>query len=273
MQRIHIVGCGPRTGTTLMAEMALSCFEIDLYTDHEDSIYIWPTCKAKMFLTKSPRDVLVVGPMLSVMPNLYVIYMLRDPRDTITSKHRKDPERYWASLRFWKTYTPYGTKLKNHPRFITVRYEELVTKPDEVQAYLIQRMPFLRKRAPFSRYHEVAKPCQESLDALGNLRPISAASVGKWRQHLPRVAGQLQKHGSIAQELIEYGYEKDDAWLNELKGITPDLSDSHWPEYFTQEELKYRLRGKYLLPILVILRLMPVIEFLRRFGLKRAIFK
>lgn len=245
--RIHIVGCGPRTGTTLIAEMAIACFDIDLYTEHEDSIYTRPTRQAEIFLTKRPRDILVAEPILHLLPNFYVIYMLRDPRDTIVSKHRKDPDRYWASLRYWKAYTPYGCKLQNHPRFITVRYEDLVQKPDEVQAYLMQRMPFLTKRASFSRYHEFAKPSKRSLDALRGIRPVASSSVGKWRNHLPRVAGQLQIHGqqAIAKDLIEYNYESDESWLNELQGVTPDYSESHWPEYFTPEELKQRTRGKY----------------------------
>lgn len=263
MKRIHIVGSGPRTGTTLIAEMAIACFEIDLYTEHEDNIYTLPPRPAEIFLTKKPRDVLVVGPMLRTMPNLYVIYMVRDPRDTITSKHREDPHRYWAGLRYWKTYTIYGEKLQHLPRCITVRYEDLVTKPDEVQALLMEQMPFLKKRAAFSRYHEVAKPSKDSLKALGSLRPIGGNSVGKWRQHLPRVAGQLQKHGSIAKDLIKYGYEKDDAWLEELQGVKPDLSESHWGEYFTEEELKQRMRGKYIFPILMRSGLMPILKRLR----------
>lgn len=245
--RIHIVGCGPRTGTTLMAEMAIACWAIDLYTEHEDSIYTRPSRQANIFLTKRPRDVLVVEPMLRLLPNLYVIYMLRDPRDTIASKHRKDPDHYWASLRYWKAYSPYGRKLQAHPRFITVRYEDLVQQPDEVQAYLMQRMPFLQQRASFSRYHEFAQPSKCSLDALCGIRPIASSSVGKWRKHLSRVTGQLKLHGeqAIASDLIEYGYESDESWLNELQGVSPDYRESHWPEYFTPKELKKRMRGKY----------------------------
>ena len=245
--RIHIVGCGPRTGTTLMAEMAIACFKIDAYTEHEDSIYTRPSRQANIFLTKRPRDILVASPMLYLLPNLYVIYMLRDPRDTITSKHRKDPDRYWSTLRYWKAYTPYGRKLQHHPRFMTVRYEDLVTKPDEVQAYLMEKMPFLEKRGAFSQYHQFAKPSKRSLDALRGMRPVASSSVGKWRNHLPRVAGQLALHGdrAIAESLIEYGYESDDSWLEELEGITPDYTESHWPEHFTKKELQDRMRGKY----------------------------
>lgn len=230
-----------------MAEMAIACWEIDLYAEHEASIYTRPSRPADIFLTKRPRDILVAEPILHLLPNLYVIYMVRDPRDTITSKHRKDPDRYWASLRYWQAYTPYGCKLQNHPRFMTVRYEDLVQKPDNVQSYLMQRMPFLKKQASFSRYHEFARPSKQSLDALRGIRLVTSNSIGKWRNHLPRVAGQLQLHGdkAIAQDLIEYGYEADESWLDELQGVTPDYSESHWPEYFTVPELKQRMRGKY----------------------------
>ena len=61
MQRIHIVGCGPRTGTTLIAEMMSACFEIDLYPTHESSIYTRPTRRANIFLTKRPRDTWVIS--------------------------------------------------------------------------------------------------------------------------------------------------------------------------------------------------------------------
>lgn len=253
MQRIHIVGCGPRTGTTLMAEMMSACFDIDLYPKHESSIYTRPTRKANIFLTKRPRDILVVGPMLRLMSNLHVVYMLRDPRDMVVSKHKKDPDRYWASLRYWKTYTIYGRKLENHPRFTTVRYEDLVTKADRVQEYLEQKIPFLTKLAPFSQYHEIAKPDRDSLAALKGMRPVSSTSIGNWRNHLPRIAGQLQNHGDISQDLIEYGYEKDDSWLKELEGITPDFSASHWAEYFTKEELNQRMKWKYIKPIFYLL--------------------
>ena len=80
--RIHIVGCGPRTGTTLMAEMAIACFDIDAYTEHEDPIYTRPNQPANIFLTKRPRDILVAGPMLRLLSNLYVIYLSSRRRPT-----------------------------------------------------------------------------------------------------------------------------------------------------------------------------------------------
>lgn len=246
MKRIHIVGSGPRTGTTLLSEMMVACFDITLHTEHEDSIYRWPPCRGNIFLTKKPRDILVIEPILRIMRNLYVIYMVRDPRDMIVSKHAIDPDRYWASLTHWKTYTTYGRRLTSHPRFIIVRYEDLVTQPGQIQDYLMKRMPFLIKKASFNSYHEIAQPSKDSMMALGGVRLASSSSIGNWRKHLPRVAGQLHLHGSISEDLIAYGYEQDDAWEKELEGTDPDLRAGHFPENFSVKKLKHWTRGKYM---------------------------
>lgn len=237
-----------------MAEAMVACFDIDLYTRHENRIFANPPDKGRIFLTKDPKDIIVVGPILKINPDLHVICMVRDPRDTIVSKHRKDPDKYWASLRYWKTYMPIWRRLRIHPRFITVIYEEFVSEPDRVQQKLLDEMPFLIKKSPFSRYHEVAKPSGDSLDALRGVRPIEPVSLGNWLNHLPRVAGQIQRHGSISKDLIDLAYEKDDSWLDILEGIEPDLSLSHWPEYATKSWIRDQQRGKYREVVKVLMR-------------------
>jgi hypothetical protein len=156
--------------------------------------------------------------------------MLRDPRDVIVSRHRNDPQRYWAPLRFWKRHAQVIRRLRHHRRFILVRYEDLVRNPDGVQEALVARMPFLKQRARFSDFHKLARPSAKSVAAMGSVRPINSASIGNWRNHLARVAGQIAIHGSISEELIAFGYEPDESWLAALKGVSPDLTPSHWPE-------------------------------------------
>lgn len=102
----------------------------------------------------------------------------------------------------------------------------------------MKHIPFLVKRDSFSCYHETANPPEASLQALKGVRPVSASSIGRWREHLPRVAGQLQIHGSITDDLIEFGYERDATWERRLEGITPDLSNSYHPEHFLEERFR-----------------------------------
>ncbi|HBL11235.1 MAG TPA: sulfotransferase family protein [Cyanobacteria bacterium UBA11162] len=231
MKRIHIVGCSPRSGTTLMLELMVSCFEIDGFSEHEMTIFSYPKQDFKVFCSKQPRDILCIPPLLAIDPNLWIIYLLRDPRDIVVSRHGENSKLYWTNLRHWKSYTRAARRVMNHPRFLTVRYENLVKNPNKVQQELMAKLPFLKKRANFSDYDKIARPSQKSLNALGGLRPIATNSIGIWHQHKPRLAAQLELHGSIAEELIEFGYETDDAWLSQINQVQPDNGVSRWPEH------------------------------------------
>ena len=107
MRHIHIVGTGPRTGTTLITEAMVPCFNIDSHAEHEQRVFKKPLRPGSVYLTKTVKDILIAKPFLRVKPELYVIGMIRDPRDAVVSKHRKTPDRYWGGLRYWHTYLPY----------------------------------------------------------------------------------------------------------------------------------------------------------------------
>lgn len=258
MKRIHIVGTGPRTGTTLICELMAACFNIPYHTDHEDRIFKDPPARDGIFLTKCPKDILVIKPILALDHNLYVICMIRDPRDSICSKHGEDPTKYWAGLRYWKTYSSYWEKLNNHSRVISLKYEDLVSNPDETQKIIMKHWPWLQKTHAFSSYHKIANVSKDSLDALGGVRPISPTTIGNWKNHLPRIAGQIKIHGSISDDLIKHNYESDDTWINLLNNIEPDLSPGHFPEFFTKKEI-HRLK-KGLFPHLIKIALRKIID-------------
>ncbi|UCF19792.1 MAG: sulfotransferase [Gemmatimonadota bacterium] len=242
MKRIHVVGSGPRSGTTLMVELLVNGFEIDGYPEHEMGIFKRPRGDYGIFLSKRPRDVETVRPLLAVDPDLWVIYMLRDPRDVVVSRHKGADGMYYATLHMWKISHAYARKAANHPRFLTVRFEDLVREPERIQRRLMTEMPFLKKRAEFADFDQVARPSEKSRRALGGVRALSSSRVGAWRDHKPRLAAQLELHGPVTDELVELGYEKDGSWLLELEGVVPAHYESYWPDRFS---LRKRLRRKY----------------------------
>jgi hypothetical protein len=128
--------------------MISACFKVDFDVKHEQSIYEEPNHAGKVFLSKKPHDILWAEPVLRRLNDLFIIYMLRDPRDVVVSKHNYDPERYWVGLNLWKCYTPLADRLDANPRFIVIRYENLVRYPALVQSHLLDRIPFLRQTAP-----------------------------------------------------------------------------------------------------------------------------
>src|SRR5690554_6251864 len=122
--RIHIVGSGPRTGTTLLHEIMKTCYEFDFASKHEDSINRSNKqigINYSSILTKQPSELYGIEYPLMVDKNLFVICMIRDPRDMVCSFHGRYPNEYWASLRYWKQFLHCYKALYNHSRIIYIR--------------------------------------------------------------------------------------------------------------------------------------------------------
>lgn len=245
MHRIHIVGISPRTGTTLLAECMRVCFEIGRAEEHEVSLSTIRWCPT-VYLTKKPDDIGHVGMRLALDPRLTVICMIRDPRDTIMSRHGSRPDEYFTNLGRWKRQNTYVRRLRDHPRFIRVRYEQLVADPDGVQDLLVARIPCLRPLRRFSEFHEGTGVSRRSELALGGLRPIAVDSVARWRRDLPRLRAEIGRYGPIDEELVEHGYERDASWREGIAGLDGDgaaAGSGPVPAASLQKRFRRALRG------------------------------
>lgn len=226
MHRIHIVGSSPRTGTTLLHELVVHGFVVAGAGEHERSIFRRPRHEGEVCVTKDPQDVLVAARLLAIDPDLCFLHMVRDPRDVVVSRHGRRPERYWSTLALWKLYHTAARRAEGHPRFLTLRYEDLVRDPDAAQERIAAFLPFLKRRGAFSEVHRVATPPRAALVALGGLRAVAPDRIGSWKAHLPRVAAQIARHGSLDADLVALGYEPDGRWREILRGVAPDNGES-----------------------------------------------
>ncbi len=240
MKRVHIVGC-PRSGTTLMFELIATCFANDGYCEHEKSIFEDPEGAPELFFSKQPSDIKYLEKIFKLDPNLYVICMIRDPRSVLTSIHRSRPDRYFCNFRVWHSCEQAAKRLFNHPRFFRVRYEDLVEHPNDVQQQIMIRFPFLTKKFAFSEYEQVVRPSEKAINALGGLRPLSMDRVKGWKGHLPRIKSELSRHPELVKVLIEYGYERDDSWLETLDNVNVEDYPCRYPR---SEQLLKTLENK-----------------------------
>jgi hypothetical protein len=225
--RIHVVGSSPRSGTTLIFELLVSCFDIARFGDHEVSLFARPDpLPSGPWASKKPTDFIHVCRVMRWDPNLYVIYMQRDPRDVVVSQHGSQPGRYWCDFDIWRRNQMLLHRLEGNPRFHVCRYEDLVTDPDRVQAELQARFPFLRTVHAFSHFDKVARSSTAAQLALKGVRKVSADSIGKWRENLPRLAAQVRAFPDLAGYVMRAGYEADTSWLSRLDGVMPDASES-----------------------------------------------
>lgn len=201
-----------------MVEAMRGCFAIDAFHAGEVRLEARAT-GATVHLTKHPNDLSRVGPRLLMDPRLYVLCMVRDPRDIIVSVHWPSPDRYFVSADQVLEGATRLRRLAPHARFIPIRYEDLVTDPSGVQRAIESRLPFLTRVADFREFHRVVDDITVGVRKdLRGLRPIDADSVGNWRRHLPRVADQRHP---LTEALVALAYESDDTWERALDGVEP----------------------------------------------------
>ena len=229
MKRLHIVG-SPRSGTTLIMELFVTCFQSNGFCEHEMSIFDEPELETGLFLSKQPTDVKYIEKVFKSDPNLFVVYILRDPRSVITSIHISKPHEYFCNYRIWKECNDAAQRIMDSPRFLTVRYEDLVQNPNEVQRQIVEKFPLLKKKCDFSGFEKFSNPSRQSLNALSGLRPICADRVNAWQKHLPRIKSELNKHPQMLKDLIENGYETDNSWTDILEGIGPIEYSCRYPD-------------------------------------------
>jgi hypothetical protein len=229
-KHLHIVACSPRSGTTLLHEVMVTCFRIDKHYDHEIRFHLVKADDGQTLITKRPKDTMYMPAVIDGDPELYVIYVMRDPRDTICSRHGKEKSIYYSNIRLWRQMHEYSKKMAGHERFLEVRYEDFVRDPDATQELIAEKFPWLEKTHNFSEYHEYAQVSEKSITAMHSVRPIAPTSVGVWTKNPGRIKAQQMIHGSLSPDLIECGYETSADWEKVLVDVEPDFTKSLYPE-------------------------------------------
>ncbi|NEO96378.1 MAG: sulfotransferase [Moorea sp. SIO3G5] len=107
---------------------------------------------------QTPRNVLYIAEILELYPESRIINMVRDPRDVLLSQKYKWRIKflgaknipYREAFRSWCNYHPFtisklwnasinaADKFANHPRCRTVRFEDLVTNPEQTMEQICQ---------------------------------------------------------------------------------------------------------------------------------------
>lgn len=179
-RRIYIVGCG-RSGTWFTLGM-MSTFE---------GVYITPD--ERHFghfaaIAERTEPVHVVKRMFDAhldfdtAPDcIDILYVLRDPRDVMTSRH-VDTERY-ISLQRWSDEMTALKRLLSSGRqsLKIVRFEDLATTPDKVQAELAGEFG-LEVAHHANNFHRTYQPTAGAVAAMHSLRPPDPSTVGRWRR-------------------------------------------------------------------------------------------
>jgi len=161
-------------------------------------------------LGKLPGVALDVPSLLTHTPDLYVLFMIRDPRAVLTSIHPKDRRQFWAQparcLAVGQSYLSWEA----HERRIDVRFEDLVTQPDEVQTYISERLALPMGRSFSTAYHYF-RDTPDNILALGGPRPLDPSRVRPW-EHSSTACHYLlslfAQEPALAQLTHDLGYRE-----------------------------------------------------------------
>lgn len=233
--RVHVVGC-PRSGTTLMTELLRYAFHFEGAAGHERSLFDEIPSDESPYLTKKPADTIRIGRAFENDDYLYVIALIRDPRAVITSIHWSHPDVYFVGFNRWKAYADQINRYAEHPRYLLVRYEDLLDDPDAVQQFIASKLPFLKQTRPFSDYPEGIEALHHhSEKALGGIRPFDQSRLNAWREHLGRIRAEYDVNPGFQAALEMFDYEQDNAWADCLTGVTTEGSSykdavDEWPK-------------------------------------------
>jgi hypothetical protein len=177
----------------------------------------------EVMITKRPRDVFDLHRIRRFyeerQASLRTIITIRDPRDALTSSHPRSVRRrpYHFRIDGWRDLYPCLALYLHDPDVLIVRYEDLVSDLDGVQAS-IDAFVDERIEHSFSEFHQ-GVPRYFDTRALNGVRPVDGRGVGRWKlpQHSARIEQILRELPDFPQQLINLGYEKDSSWVTQRR--------------------------------------------------------
>ncbi|MBN1554425.1 MAG: sulfotransferase [Phycisphaerae bacterium] len=187
--RIYILGCG-RSGTTLLLAM-MTCFR-DTYVLLEEAARTGEDHYSRFDTLHRPERTHVIkrasnaSDFAHEIPHpIGLLYLVRHPLDVLTSTLRFQgkvypyyitPSRWLAEVRALR-----GLLEASRPNMMTLSYENLVSRPDQVQEQ-IARTFGLEYDRPFSRFQENFSTEEGIATTMNGIRPPDTASLHRWRE-------------------------------------------------------------------------------------------
>ena len=230
--RILITGCA-RSGTSLLTYLMKGFRSLHVFDTEEKNPRLigHPSDLREPFVFKYPQGLIDPGqdfalrrsrdsyeagfrsPYLrSYVKTWKVLICIRDARDVVTSRHPRQPDRYWVSPLRWIKAIERTLPLIHQPNVVLVKYEELVCDPVRQMTCIAAFLGMDYDNNWTTCFHKDIHPGTEMSTALGGIRPIDTHSIGRWTrpEHRTRIARVYQEWGIRIESLLgALGYDKE----------------------------------------------------------------
>ena len=209
IRRIHIIGCS-RSGTTML-HYSMVAFKETILCDKETDVWNLPGTKESMSLfmnnfknsTKGQCSYYItkrshgwwkrdkVEKLLSCIDkyNIFTIYIARDPRDVLTSRH-PPAKGFYVKPGIWHQSIESGeyimNSLKDYPDKLTIKYEDIVLNPSSMQK-TVEEITRMRPKDNTTSWSSLKANLESSgitgrrVRAMHTLRNFDGSSIGRWR--------------------------------------------------------------------------------------------
>ena len=162
--------------------------------------------QTRFWCEKTPRNVLFLGRILEFFGSpVRFLTLVRDGRDVITSRHPRNPERFWVSPERWIQDVGAGLPYDAHPMVLAVRYEDLVTdfRATVGRVCTFLEIPSVESLNEWPRNATVGRHPAWFSDA----GPIHPDSIGRWAaaEHRERIRNLMERPKAV-NLLKHYGY-------------------------------------------------------------------
>ncbi len=216
----RIIICGsPRSGTTLMNELMRSYYGTYVMNREERALrFPYLVSNKKYVVTKHPLDFNFFSRFIETFNRPLFLFMLRDPRDVIISKHFKNKDHYLVNFPLWKKAVTAYENL-DYDNIVLVKYENLITDPLSIQKKITAKLGLELKNDFKDFFNNVDKGHQD-IKSLGGIRPIDSSNLGKYKnpEHSQRIREQITSFPEMSDYLIKYGYESSKHWETTFTG-------------------------------------------------------
>lgn len=212
IQRILICGCA-RSGNTVMLHLMETGFEnVEKNIDGPgNEAFPKKAIEGKVVAGKFPKMIRKLDKVMR--DDLGVIYMMRDPRDVLVSKHFLKPNKYWTPPNRWIEAAEIAEDFKDHPNVMLLKYESLVSNPNRVQKHIAQKFGLEIKR-PFAECHKYFdQEDQVNLNTMNGARPLDPSRIGNWKDDPAKkqyAQKMLKQHPEIVTYMKRLGYSTED---------------------------------------------------------------
>lgn len=137
---------------------------------------------------KNPHYALLLPQLLAIAPGAKFIHIVRDYRDTILSYRRLKFELTGTAFLAWR-WKMYNTEILKHSqkfpdRFLTVRYEDIVTKPEETLPRVCQFLGLNYNSGMLEFYRGATESWRKDAWSEKTTTPLDQQNIAVWKKNM-----------------------------------------------------------------------------------------